>query len=153
MHGQVFGHCYCNALFLEGVHNFLAHLYLMRAVTFFLNTTVLFLFWFHAKRILYCTIYFHSATTVTFLKHLFISHTRQSSTSDHLSKILNSFYLHFDRCLRKKFLRLYLWNKNNISQHAAAANAHVVKKHIMIEIQSLLYFVLPRWPCLYSLGS
>ena len=39
-------------LFLEGLHNFLAHLYLMRAVTFLLNTTVLFLFWFHAKWIL-----------------------------------------------------------------------------------------------------
>ena len=50
-----------------------------------------------------------------FFKHLFISHTRQSFTSDHLSKILNSFYLHFERSLRKKFLRLYLWNKNNIS--------------------------------------
>ena len=30
-------------------------------------------------------------------------------------------------------------------QHAAAANAHAVKKNIMIEIQNLLFFVLPRW--------
>ena len=64
--------------FLEDLHNFLAHLYLMRAVTFLLNTTVLFSFGFSQNEF-----FIVPSTSILQQQLLFLS-ISSSLTSDNL---------------------------------------------------------------------